>query len=100
MLRIGPWLYTWDEEKRRRVRRKHGYDFAAVAEAMQGPVFVDFDEDHSDEEERLFALVEIANRVVRVVFTERGRERRLVTAFAASEEETVVFYRRLFAEKD
>jgi uncharacterized DUF497 family protein len=45
--------FEWDERKRRENLRKHGIDFVEVRRAFDAPALVDYDQHHSDEEDRI-----------------------------------------------
>ena len=80
--------FSYDEAKRRTNLRKHKIDFRDVLAAFDGPSIDDYDEAHSEEEERWRRLIWLDGKVVVVVYTERGDEVRLISAFDASVEET------------
>ena len=63
----------WDPVKSAGNARKHGVSFEAAAEFLAGDAdFLEiYDERHSDDEDRFFALGPMARGVIVVVFTER-----------------------------
>ena len=79
-------VFEWDEKKDRSNRRKHGVSFD---EAIT--VFYDLnsltirDPDHSDDEERYIDIgFSAENRLLVVVYTERGDKIRVISARPAT----------------
>jgi uncharacterized DUF497 family protein len=66
--------FDWDEEKNRENIRKHGFDFADAWEIFEAPMLSapDMREDYG--EDRWVGIGLLGNRVVVVVFTERGED--------------------------
>jgi uncharacterized DUF497 family protein len=62
--------FEWDEVKRRANMRKHGFDFADVAEMFSGTMLVYPDTRHDYEETRWSGLGWIGGRLAQIVFTE------------------------------
>jgi uncharacterized DUF497 family protein len=83
--------FTYDEAKRRGTLRKHKIDFRDIERVFDGPNVDDYDDAHSEGEERWRRLVWLGGRVVVVVYTEQGDHIRLITAFDAAPEETKRF---------
>ena len=66
--------FEWDEEKNRENIRKHGFDFADAWEIFESPMRVALDAREDYGEDRWNGIGLLGNRVVVVVFTERGEE--------------------------
>lgn len=50
--------YSWDEEKAKTVKDKHGIEFAKIIEIFEDPFAVEFvDENHSTEDETRYAII-------------------------------------------
>jgi uncharacterized DUF497 family protein len=66
--------YEWDEEKNEENIRKHGFDFADAWEIFESPMRVALDTREDYGEDRLNGVGLLGNRIVVVVFTERGED--------------------------
>lgn len=96
-------LFEWDTHKDKVNREKHGLSFDEVTELFTaGTDFLEiYDEEHSDEENRLIAIGPIRTGVVVVVYTEREENViRIVSARRATRKELELFheYLELFHE--
>ena len=73
--------FVWDEAKDASNILKHGIDFATASNVFfdeQRKIYKDFK--HSGEEERLFCIGKVGNRIVTVRFTYRGQKVRIIGA--------------------
>ena len=75
--------FTWDPEKNARNLALHGVDFWLAAELFQGPVMEAIDARKDYGEERRVAVGQAGGRILVVVFTWRGEQRRLISAWLA-----------------
>jgi hypothetical protein len=66
--------FEWDEEKNEENIRKHGFDFADAWEIFESPMRVALDTREDYGEDRWNGIGLLGNRIVVVVFTERGEE--------------------------
>ena len=66
--------FEWDEEKNEENIRKHGFDFADAWEIFESPMRVALDTREDYGEDRLNGIGLLGNRIVVVVFTERGED--------------------------
>jgi len=66
--------FEWDEEKNEENIRKHGFDFADAWEIFESPTRVALDTREAYGEDRLNGIGLLGNRIVVVVFTERGED--------------------------
>lgn len=93
--------YTWDDNKRRQVKREHGVDLADLPQAFDGPTLEIEIQDHRLDGLRMRILALSRHTVVVIVYAERdeGREIRLITAWKANRMEQTLYYRELFGER-
>ena len=78
-------MFEWDEAKRLATLEKHGIDLVRAAEVFSTPHVVL--PGRSDIETRQVAVGEVGGRIIAVVFTMRGKVRRLISARRAREDE-------------
>jgi hypothetical protein len=77
--------FEWDEEKAALNVVKHGVRFEEAREAFHDPCRVEvFDDEHSEDEVRYQLIGLSGQRLLFVVFTERGDRRRIIHARQAS----------------
>ncbi len=64
----------WDPVKNRSNRKKHGIPFEEAKVLFEGSsdYLVIFDDEHSDDEDRFFAIGAISRAVITVVYTEQA----------------------------
>lgn len=82
-------LYEWDEDKAKENLHKHKIDFKEAETVFDDPLSITVDDpDHSEEEER-FIDIGISNkkRVLVVVYTERRKKIRIISAREATRAE-------------
>ena len=73
--------FVWDEDKEVENIQKHGIDFAAASNVFfdeHRKIYKDFK--HSREEERLYCIGKVGNRILTVRFTYRGQKIRIIGA--------------------
>ena len=75
--------FEWDENKRQKNLRNHGIDSERAKEIWQGPVLEVPSSQKSHGEERVLALGQTEGRFLTVVFTWRGKNRRIISARVA-----------------
>lgn len=66
--------FEWDEDKNQENIRKHGFDFADAWEIFEAPMRVALDTKEDYGEDRWNGIGLLGNRIVVVVFTERGED--------------------------
>ena len=66
--------FEWDEDKNQENIRKHGLDFADAWEIFEAPVQTARDTRADYGEDRWTGIGFLGNRIVVVVFTERGED--------------------------
>jgi uncharacterized DUF497 family protein len=64
----------WDEDKNQENIRKHGFDFADAWEIFEAPMRTALDTKEDYGEDRWNGIGLLGNRVVIVIFTERGED--------------------------
>lgn len=75
--------FEWDEQKRRANLAAHGIDFEDAIAIWEGPVLeVPSGQSHHGED-RILAIGRSGDRLVTVVFTWRGENRRIISARVA-----------------
>ena len=70
---------TWDETKRAKTLTERGLDFADAAEVFRGDQFTRRDERYSYGEVRYITAGYIGARLVVIVWTPRGNNRRIIS---------------------
>jgi uncharacterized protein len=76
--------FEWDQAKDAANRRKHGLGFREAAEIFRGVVVVAEDTRRDYGEQRFIALGEYDGEVIRLVFAERDRNIRIISAWKAN----------------
>ncbi len=91
--------YSWDDAKRRLVRRNHGVDLAALPDAFGRPT-IEIEVQSDPRDGWRFKILGLAAHVVVVVYTEANEfsDIRLVTAWKANKAEQSLYYREIFGE--
>jgi uncharacterized protein len=83
--------FEWDQNKARSNLKKHGIAFEEAAEAFFDPFYQTGDAS-SDEEQRDFIIgYSLSQRLLLVVYTERGVRNRIVSARPATPTEKKVY---------
>ncbi|MDP8263181.1 MAG: BrnT family toxin [Candidatus Ancaeobacter aquaticus] len=73
--------FEWDDEKEAANIRKHRIDFVTAVQAFKDPERKIYkDSKHSVEEERLFCIGKVENRIITVRFTYRAGKIRIIGA--------------------
>ncbi len=73
--------FQWDTDKSAANETKHGITFLQAAQIFRGPILKSIDARCDYGEQRFIALGEYDNTVLRVVFTERGEDIRIISAW-------------------
>ncbi len=79
-------MIEWDEDKRRRNLDEHGVDFADAGLIFDNPVIEAIDDRADYGETRYRALGHVEGDYFVVVYTWRGRFRRLISAWKVDED--------------
>ena len=85
-------VIEWDDNKAAINKRKHGISFKMAARIfLDDNRIEDFDDEHSDDEERIKVLG-IVEKVLVVIYTERREKLRLISARYANKDEEDEYY--------
>jgi uncharacterized DUF497 family protein len=79
--------FQWDQTKDAANRVKHGIGFREAAEIFRGFILVSEDTRRDYGERRFIALGIYDGEVIRVVFTERDSEIRIISAWKANRDD-------------
>ena len=89
---IGEFIVEWDDVKAEINRKKHDVTFEMAARVFLDEFLIDYyDEEHSDDEERIKVIGKVA-KVLVVICTERGEKYRLISARLANKREEDIYY--------
>lgn len=89
---IEGYNFEWDDEKAKINKKKHGISFKTAAR-----VFLDknavyyYDELHSDDEDRI-KIIGMVEKILTVIYTERGEKNRIISARPADKYERDDYY--------
>ncbi len=87
--------FEWDEEKREANIRKHGVDFIRAAKIFANPVLERPDDREEYGEDRRIALGHWKEYFTVVIFTWRGENRRIISAWKAGKDEKEEYYKAI-----
>ena len=91
-IEVGDTIVEWDDKKAEINWKKHRVRFSVAARVFADDHRIeDFDELHSDDEDRI-KVVGIVNDLLAVVYTERGEKYRIISARYASKQEEEDYY--------
>ena len=91
-IEIGNLIVEWDDNKAEINWKKHGLRFRVAARIfLDENKFEDYDELHSDEEDRWKVVGKVRDVLV-VIYTERGEKYRIISARYATKEEEDEYY--------
>jgi uncharacterized DUF497 family protein len=89
--------FEWDEAKRLSNLRRHGIDFAELAEFFEGGLTFDLSDNRYEyNEERVVTLGFWKGRVLVVVHTGREDNIRLISARRASKNEEIKYFKEIW----
>lgn len=93
---LGEYKFVWDSEKAAKNWKKHKLHFEdAVLVFFDENRYDDYDELHSDFEDRIKTVGKI-NGVLAVIYTERGEKNRIISARQASKSEEERYYGQFY----
>ena len=93
---LGEYKFVWDSEKAEINRKKHGVSFETAARVFLDENYIDdYDEIHSDFEERIKIIGKIGE-VLTVIYTERGDRNRIISARRANKKERNDYYEQFY----
>ncbi|MEO5359680.1 MAG: BrnT family toxin [Nitrospirota bacterium] len=87
--------YEWDEQKRAANIAKHGIDFEAAKLIFDGQTIEMLDSRHDYGEQRICAYGEVNGVVLFIIYTQRGENRRIISARKAGTYEQKAYYARI-----
>ncbi len=88
--------FEWDEGKRASNLEKHHVDFIDAAKIFVNPILECPDKRQDYGEERLIALGVFEGQHFVVVYTWRGKRRRIISAWKAGKDEQEEYYTALY----
>ena len=89
---VEEYVVEWDDEKNEKNFRKHGIYFEEAARIFLDKNRIDdYDEFHSDFEDRIKVIGRVRN-ILAVIYTERGEKYRLISARKATKKEEAEYY--------
>jgi uncharacterized DUF497 family protein len=85
----------FDQDKRDKTLLERGLDFARAAEVFEGVYFTGRDERFEYEEERFITIGKLDASLVVLVWTPRGKVRRIISMRKANDREKAFYKNRL-----
>ncbi len=79
--------FEWDSDKEAKNIRERGIDFATASRIWGGPVLEKIDDRRDYGEVRVLAFGQVVGRLMAVVYTWRGTNRRIISARKANRRE-------------
>lgn len=92
--------FQWDARKDAANEAKHHLNFRQAAEIFRGTVLIEQDRRRDYGERRFIALGEYDGEVLRVVFTERGNDLRIISAWKAGKDDRETYAKHRKAPED
>lgn len=83
-------IFEWDERKNETNQSKHGIDFRDAIRVFDSPV-LERSSDY-DGESRILAVGNMENRIVIIVYTWRGNNRRIISVRRARDDEKTAYH--------
>jgi uncharacterized DUF497 family protein len=91
--------FSWDDDKRRLVRRTHGIDLVDACRVFDHDVLEEYDDAHSASEDRWRGIGLLDDRFVFVAYTYRGDTIRLITVRPAEPDEEKAYVAHFLGER-
>ena len=85
-------MTTWDEPKRRRNLRKHGFDFVDAEQVFEGLTYTYEDDRLRYDEQRFVSLGLLREIVVSIVHTEEGDHIHIISMRKATRREREIYF--------
>lgn len=89
--RLQGFEFEWDEDEARRNVEKHGVTFEEAAEAFFDPFYQTGDASVNDELRDFVLGYSLAQRLLLVIYTERGERTRIISARPATRAERKLY---------
>jgi uncharacterized DUF497 family protein len=87
--------FDWDEDKRIANAQKHGIDFADAVAVFEGDTVTVEDNRFDYGETRFITLGLLKGRIIAVVYTERGKVTRIISARKATKHEQITYLQQI-----
>jgi len=87
--------FEWDEAKRRSNIKRHGIDFADLAEVFRAEVVTLVDDRFDYDEDRLLTLALLKGRVIAISHTETDEVIRFISARKALKNEQITYFKEI-----
>jgi len=85
-------VITWDEPKRRRNLKKHGFDFVDAEQVFEGVTYTYEDDRLAYAEQRFVTLGLLREIVVSIVHTEEGEHIHIISMRKATRRERKIYF--------
>ena len=85
-------MITWDEPKRRRNLRKHGFDFVDAEQVFEGVTYTYEDDRVRYDEQRFVSLGLLREIVVSIVHTEEDDHIHIISMRKATRREREIYF--------
>ena len=85
-------MITWDETKRRRNLRKHGFDFVDAEQVFDGVTYTYEDDRLRYDERRFVSLGLLRDIVVSIVHTEENNQVHIISMRKATRREREIYF--------
>lgn len=96
-IEMGDYIVEWDDNKNRINYKKHGIYFEDAAWIfLDDNRYDDYDELHSDDEDRIKTVGRVG-KILAVVYTERGEKYRIISARYATKKEIDDYYGQYYS---
>ena len=93
---LGDLKFEWDSEKDKINKKKHKIGFKVASRVFLDENRIeDFDELHSDFEERI-RIIGRVDEILTVIYTERGDRSRIISARPALKDEEELYYEQFY----
>ena len=93
---LGEYKFVWDSEKAKINIKKHGIYFEDAVLVFFDKNFIDdYDEIHSDDEDRIRVIGRV-DKILTVIYTERGNRNRIISARTATKDEVNRYYEQFY----
>ena len=93
---LGEYKFVWDSEKAKINVKKHGIYFEDAVLVFFDENFIDdYDELHSDNEDRIKVIGRV-DKILTVIYTERGDRNRIISARTATKDEVNRYYEQFY----
>lgn len=87
--------FTWDEPKRRRNLKDHGFDFIDAPRVFEGPTFTFEDDRFAYREQRFVTLGFLGGISVSIVHTETTARIHIISFRKATRNEEIILFENL-----